>query len=109
MTTLPGTWDAQTPDCYQLAEDHARLETHFKIVQEQLSHEKERVSHLVKILSGIHALLPPNDVTTPDGKTWRFNYPPSLPADEVLRALAERIKAIPEDMDRPPIPSWLNT
>lgn len=50
---------------------------------------------IVEILSGIHALLDPAPVQTPDGRTLRFVNPM---AAEVLHELSARIRAVPEQI-----------
>lgn len=55
-------------------------------------------AHLVHLLIGIHSLLHPSDIALADGRVMRFHYPASLPADEILRQLSERIREIPEKL-----------
>ena len=56
-----------------------------------------RNEYLVKTLVAIHSLLHPKDVQHGD-KVMRFHYPENLSASEILRALSERIRAIPEEL-----------
>ena len=54
------------------------------------SHER-----VLKILTGIHALLYPPTVTDADGQTWRFKSPI---AEEQMQELSDRIRAIPDEI-----------
>ena len=68
---------------------------------EQLIAERDaaraRVEISVRILSGIHALLSPPHISTPDGKTWAFR-PKSIDPHEILQELSDRIRAIPDKL-----------
>lgn len=57
---------------------------------------------LVAILGGIHALLLPGQFEGHDGKVYRFE-PPEIAGQlwaDAYRALGDRIRAIPEELDK---------
>ena len=55
------------------------------------------LDNCVRILSGIHALLYPPPINTPDGRTMVFR-PKGLDTHEVLQELSDRIRAIPDEI-----------
>lgn len=69
-------------------------------IENELQRYRWSNEKLVQVLLGIHNLLPPPDVTVPDGTTYRFNYPDSLKPQEILHALAVRIREIPDEVHK---------
>lgn len=65
---------------------------------EILRHERDearaRLERSIQILSGIHALLYPPHVKTPDGRVWAFKSPIF---EEQMQALSDRIRAISDE------------
>lgn len=90
------TGDEQAP--YAI-EEH---EQEIRRMRERHGYERRHLEatneHLVHLLTGIHSLLHPKDIELADGRVMRFHYPASLPADEILRQLSERIREIPEKL-----------
>ena len=51
----------------------------------------------VRLLAGIHALLYPPRFTDNDGRTWQFKSPHP---DDQMQELSDRIRALPDDLNR---------
>lgn len=60
---------------------------------------RARVDIAVKLLTGIHSLLYPAPITTEDGRTMVFR-PKDPDPHEVLQELSDRIRAIPEELEK---------
>ncbi|CAN7416205.1 hypothetical protein [Paraburkholderia hospita] len=76
-----------------MAKDAERL----NILEVKLRVERAKVERCVQILSAIHGLLNPQDVSLDDGRIMRFSNPDFQ--IECYRQLSERIRAIPESLD----------
>lgn len=70
---------------------------HIQRVTDERDHARACLDNGVKILTGIHFLLYPKPINTPDGRTMVFR-PKNPDPHEVLQELSERIRAIPDDM-----------
>ena len=68
---------------------------------ERLMHEA-RVTYAVKLLTGIHSLLYPPPMTLADGRTLVFR-PQSPDPHEVLQELSDRIRALPDELEKMPV------
>lgn len=65
------------------------------------NHAVAKFERAVLLMTGIHALLYPAPVNTPDGRTMVFRPPPeSLDTHEVLQELSDRIRALPDELER---------
>lgn len=77
------------------AEELQRVARLLEYLQAERASKQAQVEQLVRILSGIHALCAPADITLPDGSVRRF-----VPPDPALywRGLTERIHAIEDQV-----------
>jgi len=60
---------------------------------------RSRVDNAVRLLTGIHSLLYPAPMTLLDGRTVVFR-PKSPDPHAVLQALSDRIRALPDELER---------
>lgn len=85
----------------ELLEHAQRLERQTDAERYRAQRAEAHRDALVSILSGIHALLLPGDFEGHDGKVYRFDPPDDKGLyKECYRALGERIRAIPEELDK---------
>lgn len=66
-----------------------------EVLRAERDHARACLDNAVKLLTGIHALLYPAPVTTEDGRTMVFR-PKDPDPHEVLQALSDRIRALPD-------------
>ena len=84
-------WKSQ---CERQAEQLASIR---RVRDYELQRTRAQVDNAVWLLTGIHSLLYPAPITTPDGRTLVFR--PSNPAPhEVLQELSDRIRALPDEL-----------
>jgi len=79
-------------------EEAAKAACHNEVLLAERDHALTRLDIAVKQLVGIHALLYPAPVAMPDGRTMEFR-PKSTDPHEVLQALSDRIRAIPDELE----------
>ena len=60
-------------------------------------HARARYESAVRLLTGIHALLYPPPLNTPDGRTMVFR-PKDPDPHQVLQVLSDRIRALPDEL-----------
>ena len=77
-----------------------RLKRENKILHAEKSQLRQRLDNAVSLLSGIHALLYPAPIATPDGRTMVFR-PKSIDPHAVLQELSDRIRALPDKLLTP--------
>jgi hypothetical protein len=77
------------------AEQLARAWLEREILRHERDHARAQLDNAVKLLTGIHNLLYPAPVTTPDGRTMVFR--PGNP-HEFMQSLSDRIRALPDEM-----------
>ena len=75
----------------------ARQERTIEVLRAERDHARARVDSAVRLLTGIHSLLYPASVTTPDGRTFVFR-PKDPDPHEVLQELSDRIRALPDEV-----------
>ena len=68
-----------------------------EVLRAERDHARACLANAVKLLTGIHALLYPAPVTTDDGRTMVFR-PKDPDPHEVLQALSDRIRALPDEL-----------
>lgn len=79
------------------ASDYEALEARLAAVAHERDCARASLERSIKLLVGIHALLYPARITTPDGRTMVFR--PNAPnPHEVLQALSDRIRALPNEL-----------
>ena len=66
-----------------------------EVLRAERDHTRACLDNAVKLLAGIHALLYPAPVTMDDGRTMVFR-PKDPDPHEVLQALSDRIRALPD-------------
>lgn len=95
----------------QAAEDLAAADKSVAAYMAERNQARDRVRHLraqvdnaAALLTGIHSLLYPAPITTPDGRTMLFR-PKDPDPHEVLQELSDRIRALPEKLAAAGIPS----
>jgi hypothetical protein len=64
-------------------------------MEQQLRAERARNDGLIRVLSGIHAMLYPPRFAGPDGKVMEFRSPL---VHEQMQELSDRIRAIPDEL-----------
>ena len=77
------------------AEQLARAWLEREILRHERDHARAQLDSAVKLLTGIHNLLYPAQVTTQDGRTMVFRPGNS---HEFMQALSDRIRALPDEM-----------
>ena len=77
------------------ADEIERLQSEVYRLRAERDHARACLDNAVKLLTGIHALLYPAPVTTEDGRTMVFR-PKDPDPHEVLQALSDRIRALPD-------------
>ena len=82
---------------YDLKQDNERLSRMVEIMGYELAAERHKSEAIFNILMRINMLLSPAVIKASDGKSYKFNNPM---ANEVLHELSERIRAIPEDIEK---------
>ena len=82
--------------CDEGADWLERLERECEVRYHEREQARARNDRAVKILTGIYALLHPREIPTEDGRVFRFVAPN---ANELLQELANRIRAIPDELD----------
>ncbi len=85
--------------CDEGADWLERLEREAEVRYYEREQARARVDIAVKLLTGIHSLLYPAPITTEDGRTMVFR-PKDPDPHEVLQELSDRIRAIPEELEK---------
>lgn len=67
-----------------------------EVAEKERERARANYNHVVRILTGIHALLYPPRFTDHDGRTWQFKSPI---AEEQMQELSDRIRALPDEID----------
>jgi hypothetical protein len=75
----------------------------WEVVQRERDMIQARYTNLIRLTYELIALLPPPDVTAPDGRAFRFNV--SDPQD-TLRRLRDAADRMREEMQVPPAPGY---
>ncbi len=70
-----------------------------EVLRGERDQARARVDYAVKLLTGVHALLYPKPVTTADGRTMVFR-PTNPDPHEVLQELSDRIRALPDQLEK---------
>lgn len=68
-----------------------------EVLRAERDHERAKVESAVRLLTGIHALLYPAPIKTPDGRTMVFR-PKDPDPHQVLQELSDRIRALPDEI-----------
>jgi hypothetical protein len=79
-------------------EELERLRRQVEVLLAERDMARARVDRCVAILTGIHSLLYPPPTRLPDGRVFVFR-PTDPNPHEVLQALSDRIRAIPDELD----------
>lgn len=99
----PTPTQAHNERAYRWMRDHARdMERLAHVLRIERARADAHRDALVAILSGIHRLLLPGEFEGHDGKVYRFE-PPEIEGQlwaDAYRALGDRIRAIPEELDK---------
>jgi hypothetical protein len=85
--------------CEEGAEWLERLNRETEVFYHERQHARACLDNAVRLLSGIHALLYPAAITAEDGRTMVFR-PKDQDPHEVLQALSNRIRALPDELAR---------
>lgn len=86
-------------DTVDAAAELRKLQRKVEVLLAERDQARAQFDHAVKLLIGIHSLLYPAPITTPDGRTMVFR-PKSPDPHEVLQALSDRIRALPDEIAR---------
>lgn len=73
------------------------LERKCEILRSKLNHERACRENAVNLIAGIHSLMYPAPVNTPDGRTMVFR-PKDPDPHQVLQELSDRIRALPDQL-----------
>lgn len=76
-----------------------RLHHHTEVLRAERDRARSCYDATVKLMAGIHALLYPAPTTMPDGRVMVFR-PKSLDPHEVLQELSDRIRALPDELEK---------
>lgn len=76
-----------------------RLHRQSEVLRAERDHARACYDATVKLLVGIHALLYPAPTTLPDGRVMVFR-PKSLDPHDVLQELSDRIRALPDELEK---------
>ena len=76
-----------------------RADRQIEVLRGERDHSRAQMNHAVKMLFGIHALLYPAPVQTADGRTMVFR-PKDPDPHEILQELSDRIRALPDEIER---------
>lgn len=76
-----------------------RLHHHTEVLRSERDRARSCYDATVKLMVGIHALLYPAPTTMPDGRVMVFR-PKSLDPHEVLQELSDRIRALPDELEK---------
>jgi hypothetical protein len=93
---LGGVSDALADEA---AAELRRLERQVEMLRAERDHARAKCECAVHLLTGIHALLYPAPIKTPDGRTLVFR-PKDPDPHEVLQELSDRIRALPDEIAR---------
>ena len=66
-----------------------------EVFRAERDHARQQYQNAARLLTGIHALLWPAPIKTPDGRTMVFR-PTGIDLNEVLQELSDRIRAVPD-------------
>jgi len=88
----------------ELRRTNKRIEDELTRLRVERDHQRACLDSAVKLLTGILALLYPAPITTPDGRQMVFR-PKSLDPHEVLQELSDRIRALPDELEKLRAPS----
>lgn len=75
------------------------LKQRCEVLRAERDHQRACLDSAMKMLTGIHALLYPAPITTTDGRMMVFR-PKNLDPYEVLQELSDRIRALPDELER---------
>ena len=69
----------------------------------ELEQIQARYANLIRLVSNFVGLLPPPDVTAPDGRVFRFNAPDP---QDTLRRLRDAVDRMRDELQEPPAPGF---
>ena len=90
--------------CDEGAEWLERLNREAEVRYYEREQARARTDAAVKLLTGIYSLLYPTPIKTGDGRTMMFR-PSSPDPHEVLQELSDRIRALPDELEKLELPN----
>lgn len=88
-------WDEQNNRIAELERLVDQQKRYIEIYAAERDHARACYDRVVRVLTGIHALLYPPRFSDNDGRTWQFKSPI---AEEQMQALSDRIRALPDEI-----------
>jgi hypothetical protein len=80
-----------------------RFHTPEQVLQYELQILQARYANAIRLISNFVGLLPPPDVTAPDGRVFMFNAPDP---QDTLRRMRDAVDRMRDEMQVPPAPGY---
>ena len=74
-----------------------RLRAEVAVLKAENAHARDCLNSATTLLTGIHSLMYPPEITTADGRVMVFR-PKSIDPHEILQGLSDRIRALPDEL-----------
>lgn len=75
----------------------AALRAEVAVLKAENAHARDCLNSATTLLTGIHSLMYPPEITTADGRVMVFR-PKSIDPHEILQGLSDRIRALPDEL-----------
>lgn len=85
------------PLCAAAADEIERLRAEVAVLKAKNAHARDCLNSATTLLTGIHSLMYPPEITTADGRVMVFR-PKSIDPHEILQGLSDRIRALPDEL-----------
>lgn len=85
------------PLCAAAADEIERLRADVAVLKAENAHARDCLNSATTLLTGIHSLMYPPEITTADGRVMVFR-PKSIDPHEILQGLSDRIRALPDEL-----------
>lgn len=94
-------WGGLVPSREKREQEHedARRMLQVKVLRAERDHARAQFEEAIKLLTGIHSLMYPAPTALPDGRVMVFR-PTSPDPHDVLQALSDRIRALPDELEK---------
>jgi uncharacterized small protein (DUF1192 family) len=81
----------------EAADEIAALRAEVAWLKAENAHARDCLNSATTLLTGIHSLMYPPEITTADGRVMVFR-PKSIDPHEILQGLSDRIRALPDEL-----------
>lgn len=82
---------------HEAADEIERLRAEVAGLKAENAHARDCLNSATTLLTGIHSLMYPPEITTADGRVMVFR-PKSIDPHEILQGLSDRIRALPDEL-----------